>query len=88
MNGLSRSTLALVFLLASALAARFATFSVEPFGTQRVNLDTGVTTLPQGGGSSPTTKTASASRRATSSTRRAASCGPGVPSSSRRRKPF
>ncbi|WP_019551215.1 hypothetical protein [Thermus scotoductus] len=49
MNGLSRSTLALVFLLASALAARFATFSVEPFGTQRVNLDTGVTTLPQGG---------------------------------------
>ena len=36
--GLSRSTLALVFLLASALAARFATFSVEPFGPQRANL--------------------------------------------------
>jgi len=37
------------FLLAFALAARFAAFSVEPFGPQRVNLDTGVTTLPQGG---------------------------------------
>ncbi|MFC0596450.1 hypothetical protein ACFFFP_09785 [Thermus composti] len=35
--------------LGLALAARFATFSVEPFGAQRVNLDTGVTTLPQGG---------------------------------------
>ncbi|MFN4074222.1 MAG: hypothetical protein ACK4G4_12525, partial [Thermus sp.] len=35
--------------LASSLGARFAAFSVEPFGTQRVNLDTGVTTLPQGG---------------------------------------
>lgn len=31
------------------LAARFAAFSVEPFGTQILNLDTGVTTLPQGG---------------------------------------
>lgn len=39
--------LALLFSL--ALAARFAAFSVEPFGPQRVNLDTGVTTLPQGG---------------------------------------
>lgn len=36
-------------LLSTALAARFAAFSVEPFGPQRVNLDTGVTTLPQGG---------------------------------------
>ena len=39
--------LALFFSL--ALAARFAAFSVEPFGPQRLNLDTGVTTLPQGG---------------------------------------
>ena len=39
----------LVFLLGLALAARFAAFSVEPTGPQRVNLDTGVTTLPQGG---------------------------------------
>lgn len=36
-------------LLPLLLAARFAAFSVEPFGTQRVNLETGVTTLPQGG---------------------------------------
>ncbi len=36
-------------LLGTALAARFAAFSVEPFGPQRLNLDTGVTTLPQGG---------------------------------------
>ncbi|GLV46950.1 hypothetical protein TJA_01270 [Thermus sp. LT1-2-5] len=35
--------------LGLALAARFATFSVEPAGPQRVNLETGVTTLPQGG---------------------------------------
>ncbi|WP_234505116.1 MULTISPECIES: hypothetical protein [Thermus] len=38
-----------LLFLGVALAARFATFSVEPFGPQRVNLDTGVTTLPQGG---------------------------------------
>ncbi len=37
------------WFFALALAARFATFSVEPFGAQRVNLETGVTTLPQGG---------------------------------------
>jgi hypothetical protein len=30
-------------------AASFAAFSVEPFGTQRLNFETGVTTLPQGG---------------------------------------
>lgn len=41
--------LSLVLLLGLGLAARFAAFSVEPFGAQRVNLDTGVTTLPQGG---------------------------------------
>ncbi|GAB5602437.1 hypothetical protein FJNA_09620 [Thermus sp. FJN-A] len=41
--------LTLAFLLGLGLAARFAAFSVEPFGSQRVNLDTGVTTLPQGG---------------------------------------
>ncbi|WP_038055477.1 hypothetical protein [Thermus amyloliquefaciens] len=49
MNGYGRLFLALALLLASALGARFAAFSVEPFGPQRVNLDTGVTTLPQGG---------------------------------------
>ncbi|KGQ22404.1 hypothetical protein [Thermus filiformis] len=37
------------WLFGLALAVRFAAFSVEPFGAQRVNLDTGVTTLPQGG---------------------------------------
>ncbi len=41
--------LSLVLLLGLGLAARFAAFSVEPFGAQRVHLDTGVTTLPQGG---------------------------------------
>lgn len=49
MNGLSRLLLTAILFLAVALGARFAAFSVEPFGTQRVNLDTGVTTLPQGG---------------------------------------
>ncbi|MFN4073845.1 MAG: hypothetical protein ACK4G4_10610 [Thermus sp.] len=49
MRGQSRLLLALALFLASSLGARFAAFSVEPFGTQRVNLDTGVTTLPQGG---------------------------------------
>jgi hypothetical protein len=49
MNGLSRFLLTATLFLAVALGARFAAFSVEPFGTQRVNLDTGVTTLPQGG---------------------------------------
>ncbi|WP_243028282.1 hypothetical protein [Thermus albus] len=44
-----RPFLALGLFLGLALAARFASFSVEPFGAQRVNLDTGVTTLPQGG---------------------------------------
>ncbi len=39
----------LALLLGLGLAARFAAFSVEPFGAQRVNLDTGVTILPQGG---------------------------------------
>lgn len=39
----------LVHFLIAAVGARFATFSVEPFGTQRVNLDTGITVLPQGG---------------------------------------
>jgi hypothetical protein len=41
--------LPLALFLSLALAARFAAFSVEPAGPQRVNLDTGVTTLPQGG---------------------------------------
>ncbi|MEN3011218.1 MAG: hypothetical protein ABDI20_09740, partial [Candidatus Bipolaricaulaceae bacterium] len=36
-------------LIGLSLALRFAAFSVEPFGPQRVNLDTGVTILPQGG---------------------------------------
>lgn len=40
---------ALALFLSLAVAARFAAFSVEPYGPQRVNLDTGVTTLPQGG---------------------------------------
>ncbi len=44
-----RRSLALWILLGLALALRFASFSVEPFGAQRLNLDTGVTTLPQGG---------------------------------------
>ncbi|WP_022798863.1 hypothetical protein [Thermus islandicus] len=35
--------------LGLAVAARFAAFSVEPFGPQRLDLETGVTTLPQGG---------------------------------------
>mgnify|MGYP003449565965 CR=1 FL=1 len=39
----------LLGLVGLALGARFATFSVEPFGAQRLDLDTGVTTLPQGG---------------------------------------
>ncbi len=43
-----RGLLFLAFL-PLALAARFAAFSVEPYGPQRVNLETGVTTLPQGG---------------------------------------
>jgi hypothetical protein len=51
--------LPLALFLSLALAARFAAFSVEPAGPQRVNLDTGVTTLPQGG-SWWTTRTASA----------------------------
>lgn len=38
-----------LLLLGLALALRFASFSVEPFGAQRFNLDTGVTVLPQGG---------------------------------------
>jgi hypothetical protein len=41
--------LPLALFLSLALAARFAAFSMEPAGPQRVNLDTGVTTLPQGG---------------------------------------
>lgn len=49
MRGHARLLLALALLLGPTLGARFASFSVEPFGTQRVNLDTGVTTLPQGG---------------------------------------
>ena len=39
----------LLGLVGLALGARFATFSVEPFGAQRLDLDTGVTTRPQGG---------------------------------------
>lgn len=39
----------LALLLPLLLAARFATFTVEPYGAQRLNLETGVTTLPQGG---------------------------------------
>ncbi|MFN3180220.1 MAG: hypothetical protein ACK41R_08780 [Thermus sp.] len=49
MNGRGRFLLALGISLGFSLGARFATFSVEPFGSQRVNLDTGITTLPQGG---------------------------------------
>ena len=49
MRGHTRLLLALALLLGPTWGARFASFSVEPFGTQRVNLDTGVTTLPQGG---------------------------------------
>ncbi|WP_240307633.1 hypothetical protein [Thermus caldifontis] len=46
---MGRFLLALGIFLGFSLGARFATFSVEPFGSQRVNLDTGITTLPQGG---------------------------------------
>lgn len=49
MKGRNRLLLALGLFLGFSLGARFAAFSVEPFGAQRVNLDTGVTTLPQGG---------------------------------------
>ncbi len=49
MNRLSRLLPVAPLILALALGARFAAFSVEPFGPQRVNLDTGITTLPQGG---------------------------------------
>ncbi|WP_234554998.1 hypothetical protein [Thermus caliditerrae] len=49
MNRLGRLLPVAPLILALALGARFAAFSVEPFGPQRVNLDTGITTLPQGG---------------------------------------